>query len=114
VMKALILIGVVVAAGCAAEPESQLTNPSPPAQTVAIPQDQDLVEAIRMAMENGYKIVDEDGQRLYCREDVRTGSRIRSTLSCLTAEQLKGMRQQFERDLENMRRKGLGSLPGSG
>jgi hypothetical protein len=44
-------------------------------------------DTILAAQKAGYKIKNEDGQTLLCRKDQQTGSRVRYTTSCLTAQE---------------------------
>ena len=117
-MRVLPLILLAAVAGCASAPGAEETPEAVAALGTADgPTDQekaDQLDAIRFAIDNGYTLKTQDGQTLYCREDAKTGSRIKSTMTCLTPQQLKEMHDRFERDLEQMRRKGLGTGPGGG
>ena len=50
-------------------------------------------------------IVNEDGQTLYCRKELKTGSRVRSNLVCLTEGRLLAEQQSARNFLEGIRRK---------
>jgi hypothetical protein len=112
------LILLVALAGCASGPEPKGTPDGVASLGAADgPTDQakaDQLEAIRFAMDNGYRIKNQNGQTLYCREDADTGSRVRTTISCLTPMELKQMHDRFEKDLERIRREGYGTGPGGG
>jgi hypothetical protein len=84
---------VVALAGCAAAP-----SPAPAPVTRQVKIDNSNVEAVQHA---GYKIVNKNGDRLYCRTDAITGSRIQTHTTCLTEsemiEQNEVTRQSMER-----------------
>lgn len=65
--------------------------------------DQDQIMAAQKA---GYEIRNQNGEQLLCRKDPKTGSRLRHTVSCLTAkewEQLHSDTQQTLRIIERRR-----------
>ena len=74
------------------------SQPSPVPVTRQVKIDGSNVEAVQRA---GYKIVNKDGQQLYCRTDPITGSRIQMHTTCLTARELS---QQDEATRESMGR----------
>jgi len=51
----------------------------------------------------GYKLVNEDGQQLYCREDLKTGSHLQKTRTCLTERELAALKDNTRREIEYMR-----------
>jgi hypothetical protein len=65
---------------------------------------EELVKAIETAIKQGYKVVNEDGQTLYCRKELKTGSRVRSNLVCLTEDRLLAERQGAKNFLEGIQR----------
>jgi predicted transglutaminase-like cysteine proteinase len=69
-----------------------------PAATAAKPL---TVQEARAA---GYKVVNESGRTLYCREDRKTGSHIRTEVICLTPEEIEVVREANKRNLEQMQR----------
>jgi hypothetical protein len=117
-VRVLPLILLAAVAGCASDPAPRETPEAVAALGAAGgPTDQekaDQIEAIRFAIDNGYRIKNQNGQTLYCREDADTGSRVRTTVSCLTPQELKLMHDRFEDDLERIRRQGYGTGPGGG
>ena len=63
-------------------------------------------EKIMAAQKAGYSIRNEGGQTLLCRKEMKTGSRVRSTVSCMTArewEQLQSDTSQSLRAIERRR-----------
>ena len=51
----------------------------------------------------GYKLVNENGQQLYCREDLSTGSHLKKTKTCLTERELAALKDSTRREIEYMR-----------
>ncbi len=82
--------------GCAGQPsapqsmsaERPLANP------------ERVVEARKM----GYRLVNENGQTLYCRSEVLTGSHVERETVCLTVAQVDRLREQTQRGLMNVER----------
>jgi hypothetical protein len=56
------------------------------------------------ARKAGYKLVNTNGEELFCRTDPKIGSRVQKETTCLTAKQLDDMHDQL--------RLGLSKLPG--
>ena len=117
-VRVLPLILLAAIAGCASGPQSKNSPEDMAALGVAAgatdQEKADQLEAIRFAMDNGYRIKNQNGQTLYCREDADTGSRVRTTISCLTPQELKAMHDRFEKDLERIRKQSFGTGPGGG
>jgi hypothetical protein len=93
-MRTLIscVLAACVLAACA-------TKPAEPPVTKRVPVD---ASNIVQAQQAGYKIVNKNGEQLYCRKTFLTGSRLKSTTSCLTAAQWADLNQR-SRDLVNER-----------
>jgi len=75
------------------------------------------VDAQRMAHAKNLnlKIMSKDGQELFCRSNLVTGSHISRDTRCYTAEQLDRMQEQTQRDLEqSYLRPPFSSTPGKG
>jgi hypothetical protein len=90
-------------AGCAAQPSatapapvSATDHPQQTAPAVDLDEKQRLAEAIK----RGYKVVNTNGEVLYCRSDFATGSHIQKNTVCLTAQQLDDMHQRNQQALE--------------
>ena len=117
-VRLLPLILLTAIAGCASGPQSKSQPEAAAALGVAAgatdEEKADQLDAIRFAMDNGYRIKNQNGQTLYCREDTDTGSRVRTTISCLTPQELKAMHDRFEKDLNRIRSQGYGTGPGGG
>ena len=87
----LAMLGVV--AGCAGYPEQAgpAAAPAAPAATAKGPATRQVPVTLANVAEvqrAGYKIVNKDGQKLYCRTDPITGSRVQTHTQCLTEQEL--------------------------
>lgn len=90
---AAVLPALSIAAGCAGgaaprPPQAGTAVPAaaaPPAKTVARTAPADPATPTLAAMvKQGYKLIDEHGQKLYCRTDNVTGSHVQTRTTCLT------------------------------
>ena len=116
-MKAILLACALSLAGCASEPATvPPTAPAaaPPAAPAAAPgtaaangqpqqppsdgelQKQRLADALK----RGYKLVNTNGEELYCRSDLATASHIQKNTVCLTARQLDEIHLRNQQSLE--------------
>ena len=84
-----VCILVAAVAGCAGHPEQ-----SGPAAGQPVAQ-QPVTKQVPVTMANatevqhaGYKLVNKDGEKLYCRTDPITGSRLQTKTQCLTEQEL--------------------------
>jgi hypothetical protein len=95
-MRALLLLTAILAAGCASEPASQHTaaNSAPVATTDA--------GRLALAKNLNLKLINKDGQQLYCRSDFETGSHIQRDMTCYTADQLDRLHAQTQRDWDQI------------
>ena len=113
-MRDLLLILALSVTTCAstraetpAVPTSAATTTpatAPATEVRTSPEKEELVKAIETAIKQGYKVVNEDGQTLYCRKELKTGSRVRSNLVCLTEDRLLAERQGAKNFLEGIQR----------
>lgn len=90
-------------AGCAAgpgipEPTAVLAK----AETAPGEAAGDPVDTLQLARRAGYRIVNEDGRTLYCKDQLKTGSHMRKETICLTAAELESVREALKRDMEQM------------
>lgn len=107
----LLAAAVVLIAGCAAQPRNVATSSSPApaaAPPAAVPATSPVAKAepktVQEAQKAGYKIVTENGKTVYCREQPKTGTRVRSETICLTAEEIEAAREASRRNLDQMQR----------
>lgn len=53
----------------------------------------------RIARRGGYRVVERDGDTLYCRKELKTGSLVVKVETCLTAQQLAELNEATQRSL---------------
>ncbi len=88
-MRVSLLAGALVLAGCASQPPGTLSEHDADAQRVAL------------ALKHGYKVVNSDGEVMYCRSDFATASHIQKNTVCLTAKQMDEIDQDNQRLLDS-------------
>ncbi len=100
-------IAFLLLASCASEPVA------PPAAPVAAPvaaqpaaaaATESQPKTVQAAQKAGWKIVNQNGKEMYCREQLMTGSHMRKETICLTAEELELARTAQRRGLEQLQR----------
>lgn len=104
---AVLLLGACASTPPAPASSASTAGPTPAAAKPAIP--------AKLAAAN-YRIKQKNGEELYCRRELLTGSRTRSTETCLTAAQLEKERNgvdQLLRRVQDMN-SSQGSTDGSG
>jgi hypothetical protein len=97
-MRVLMLLTAILGAGCA----SQAANPQ--THSSATPLSVTDAQRLQIAKSHNLKVVDKDGQQLFCRSNFITASRIEHDTACYTADQLDQMEAQTTRDLDRMSR----------
>lgn len=92
-------VGMLVsAAALAALVSGCATKPAAPPVTRQAPVTTANVEDVQKA---GYKIVNKDGQKVYCRTDLITGSHVRTRTQCLTEQELYDQMQETRHTMED-------------
>jgi hypothetical protein len=92
-MRAIVLLAVaIVVAGCADQP----TQPQVGGGEVSTTDAQRLAAARNLNL----KLVNKDGQQLFCRSNYQTTSRIQRDTTCYTADQLDTLQWQTQRDMD--------------
>jgi hypothetical protein len=61
-------------------------------------------KTLEEAMKMGYKVVNEKGQLMYCRETRALGSHLKKDRTCLTPQELEATREANQRNFENMKK----------
>jgi hypothetical protein len=89
-MRTTLILSILALAACASP------SPSPAPETRQVRIDNSNVEDVQRA---GYKIVNKDGEKLFCRTDAITGSRVQTHTTCLTERE---MLQQNEATRQSM------------
>ena len=110
-MKLAILSLALWLAACASPPP---TTPATAGSLAPASEEEEIRLAVQEAVEKGYKVVTEQGQTLYCRKDLKTGSRVQSNLTCLTKDQLADQRRGSFDYVNNMQRGNPNPLPEGG
>ena len=95
-MRAVMLITALLIAGCAGEPPKPQAAPS--SGRLAATEGGRLAIARNM----NFKLVDRDGQQLFCRSNFVTASRIQRDTTCYTAEQLDNLESQQQREVDQL------------
>jgi hypothetical protein len=119
-MRATLLAGILVIGGCASQPPSTtapatatttatttaITTAPAAATATAAGQPQQTTpdkelekKRLAEAIKHGYKVVNTNGEVLYCRSDLATASHIQRNTVCLTARQIDQLDQRNQRDL---------------
>ena len=95
-MRGLLLLTVLVLAGCASEPKA----PSAPPVIVAdaVPASAPLTEEQRIAYAKKmhFKLVTQNGQELFCQNEPLTGSHMYTAPRCYTGQQLDELQRQYD------------------
>jgi hypothetical protein len=92
-MRALTLLTAVLAAACASQPSNPQNASSGGAIAASDPQ------RLALARNLDLKVIDKDGQQLFCRSNFQTASRIQRDTTCYTADQ---MQAQQTRELDQL------------
>ena len=109
----LLAAAVILIAGCASQPQTVATSAAPApapaaAPAAAAPATSAVAKAepktVQEAQKAGYRIVTENGKTVYCREQPKTGTRVRTETICLTAEEIEAAREASRRNLDQMQR----------
>jgi hypothetical protein len=89
------MLAAIALAGCAGTKTQQ-----PPVEHQEKLDATNIVEAQKA----GYKLVDENGNKRYCRRELNTGSHVRYTTTCLTEDEMVAMLEASRQSVETMRR----------
>jgi hypothetical protein len=117
-MRISVIAIVLVCAGCAGQPPAPAAAPAPPPAPVAhvamasqpAPTTPEAAGApidtklLTDAKKLGYKVVNQNGQELFCSDDVQTGSHVHRETVCMTAADMQSLRDQTRQHLNNTMR----------
>ncbi len=99
-MRSALLVSVLMSlVGCATQ-----QAPVVPAGTTLAPTDKPAATTLDEARKLGYRVVNEDGQTLYCRDSRDLGSHIRKETTCLTEDEMVAAREAAQRNFDNMKK----------
>jgi hypothetical protein len=93
-MRTVMILCVALIAGCA-------TSAKAPPEEREVPID---ASNIVPAQQAGYKIVNKDGEKLYCKKTLNTGSHLRTTTTCLSEKEWEQLQDASRQSVEAMRR----------
>ncbi len=104
---------VLGCAGQAARPPTLTAQSTAPAIVAGDPSTEAELQRLTLAKKLRLKVVNQDGEELFCQSSMVTGSHIRTDMRCFTAEQLDRYREQEERDMDrfNQQRTPTGTIP---
>jgi hypothetical protein len=98
-MRTLLLLTAILGAGCASQPSG------PPAAASAGPLATTEAQRLQLARNLNLRVVTKDGQQLFCRSNLDTGSHIQRDTTCYTADQLDQLEAAQQRDLDQFERR---------
>ena len=107
-MKQAVVFPALLLVACASP---QPTVPATAGSLAPANEEEEIRLAVQEAVQKGYKVVTEDGQTLYCRKDLKTGSRVQSNLTCLTENQLAAQRRGAIDYVNNIQKGNPNPLP---
>jgi len=91
----------ILLAACASAPKPAATAAAPPAPRFVAPVDKLTGDQIVALRKQGYKLVDSNGQTLFCMTETKTGSRLQKDNICMTEQEMVTLRERTERALQN-------------
>jgi hypothetical protein len=92
-----VCILIAAVAGCAGHPQQSGPAPGQPvAQQPATKQVPVTMANATEVQHAGYKLVNKDGEKLYCRTDPITGSRLQTHTQCLTEQEMYDQNHQTQ------------------
>ena len=107
-MRNLLLAIAVLAGGCGGANDVRPTVlekvPAGTQELTSKPDDQVTADRLAEARKMGYRIVTQDGVDMYCRTDLKTGSRVQRETVCLTRKEIDELREQTQNGLANTMR----------
>lgn len=92
---------LVLLAGCASAPHSASVASTQRTTPHFVPVGEltgDQIVALQM---QGYKLVNKNGQKLYCSTEPKLGSRLQHNNICMTEREMVTLRERTERGLQN-------------
>ena len=119
-MRVVIFTVTLLIIGCAGEPMPHATAattilakvpPKPPAVNPIRADGKIDTEALANAKKLGFTPVDKEGQVLYCRNDLKTGSRVERETVCLTSAQIDDLREKTKQSMSDLARRGRPPSP---
>ncbi len=91
----------LLVAACASAPKPDAAPAAANTPRYITPVDKLTGDQIVALQRQGYKLVDSNGQTLYCMTETKTGSRLQKDNICMTEQEMVALREQTERGLRN-------------
>lgn len=109
-MRAFILLTAMSIVGCSQPTQREAPASRPPVtgvmadsgETASDSPQQVQAKRLALAKKLHLKVVDQNGNELYCRSFMVTGSRIQTETRCLTAEQVDHYDERMQRDVDQV------------
>jgi hypothetical protein len=102
-MRAMILLTGLAVVGCAAQPSAppanQVVAQAPAGTAAGSPADLET-QRLAAAKNLNLKVFNKDGQQLFCRSNLVTGSHIQRDTRCYTADQLDNLEREVQRQAD--------------
>jgi len=99
-MRAVVIgLLALAATACASKPAQEQLTPTPVAAS------EKLDEKLMAAQAAGYEVKDVNGEKLYCRREMQTGSHARFKTSCLTEREWEQLARISRQNAEDMARR---------
>jgi chemotaxis protein histidine kinase CheA len=89
-------------ATAASTTDAAKASPAAPKATPAAPSEMTDEQRVAEAKKMGYRIVNENGETLYCQKSMATGSHVRRETTCLTQKEMDFLRQQSQDGLRRI------------
>lgn len=108
----LLTVTVIALAGCAAAGSSTAPGASAsPGSTAASVEPEG--KRVALAQKMHLKMVNQNGEEVFCKSSMVTGSHIRTETRCYTADEMDRLEEQTERDVDQLNRiQSLSTNPG--
>ena len=106
-MRVMIFLTATVLAGCATQPGSPHPDTGAPPPTAGVAASDisatDAAERrLALAKKLHLKLVNQDGEEVFCKSTMVTASHIRTDVKCYTAQELDRLQEQTDRDVDSL------------
>jgi hypothetical protein len=105
-MRAAALLTMLTLAGCAAQapaPQNAAAAAgAADAGTAAAAPTESEAKRIALAQKMHLKLVNQDGEEVFCKSSLLTGSHIRTEMRCYTAAEMDRMEERTQRDVDEL------------
>jgi hypothetical protein len=106
-MRGMMLLTAMVLGACASQPSTQDSGrtPAQSSASAALPGASDTdpeEQRLALAKKLHLKVVNQDGEEVYCKTNMVTGSHIRTDTHCFTAQELDHLQKRTDNDLDQL------------